>query len=97
VQFSVAIPFPGTTFYKEVEEKGHLMNAEWKKFNGFEDVVVRTDAMSAAAIKRAVNRARRSVYFSPKFIRRRLAYVRDFRDLGALARKALRLVTPWTA
>lgn len=92
VQFSVAIPFPGTGFYRDVERRGHLVTRDWRKFNGFEDVVVRTDAMTPDAIQRAVVRARRSVYFSPRFIRRRLSYVRDFRDLGALARKAVRLV-----
>jgi radical SAM superfamily enzyme YgiQ (UPF0313 family) len=94
VQFSVAVPFPGTSFYRDVEAAGHLVTRDWREFNGFEDVVVRTDTMSPAAIKRAVLRARRSVYFSPRFIVRRLRYVRDFRDLSAITRKALRLLVP---
>lgn len=94
VQFSVAVPFPGTTFYQDVERSGHLETRDWRKFNGFEDVVVRTEHMSAAAIKRAVVRARRSVYFSPRFIMQRLKYVRDLRDLEAIARKAWNLVVP---
>jgi radical SAM superfamily enzyme YgiQ (UPF0313 family) len=96
VQFSVAVPFPGTDFYRDVEAAGHLETRDWRKFNGFEDVVVRTDSMSAAAIKRAVVRARRSVYFSPRFVFQRLRYVRDLRDLGAITRKAWRLLVPNT-
>jgi len=96
VQFSVAIPFPGTSYYSDVEAAGHLMTTDWKKFNGFEDVVVRTEKMSPAAIKRALVRARRSVYFSPKFILHRLQYIRNIRDFSAIARKAWQLVVPST-
>lgn len=95
VQFSVAIPFPGTALYQEVEARGRLTTHDWPKFNGFDHVVVRTDEMSPDAIRRAVERARRSVYRSPRFILRRLSYVRDLRDLRALAQKALRLFLPW--
>ena len=94
VQFSVAIPFPGTEFYEYVEQNGFLVSRDWSKYNGFDHVVVRTEAMSADEISQAVDRARRSVYFDPKFIARRLSYIRSAGDLGALARKAWRLVTP---
>ncbi|HEX4590731.1 MAG TPA: radical SAM protein, partial [Gemmataceae bacterium] len=95
VQFSVAIPFPGTSLFREVESRGHLATRDWPKFNGFDHVVVRTDEMRPEAIRRAVDRARRAVYMSPRFIVRRLSYVRDFRDLRALTRKAFRLMAPW--
>jgi radical SAM superfamily enzyme YgiQ (UPF0313 family) len=94
VQFSVAIPFPGTSFYDDVERQGHLMSRDWRKYNGFDDVVVRTASMTAADIHRAITRARRRVYFSPRFILRRLRYVRELRDLSALGRKAWRLLSP---
>ena len=44
-------------------------------------------------VGRQLARARRRVYFSPRFIGRRLRHVRDLRDLPALARKAWRLLT----
>jgi radical SAM superfamily enzyme YgiQ (UPF0313 family) len=97
VQFSVAIPFPGTSLFREVEQRGLLLSSEWPQFNGFDHVVARTDEMTIEAIHRAIDRARRSVYLSPRFILRRLSYIRDFRDLSALVHKALRLVTPWAA
>lgn len=93
VQFSVAIPFPGTAFYREVEAEGLLVTRDWKKFNGFDHVVVRTKGLSSEGIAMALTRARRRVYFQPRFIARRLGYVRDLRDLGAVARKVLRLLT----
>lgn len=93
VQFSVAIPFPGTTFYQEAQAKGHLVTDDWSKYSGFDHVVVRTDELDAEEVGKALARARRSVYFSPRFIRRRVGYIRSLRDVSALARKAFRLVS----
>jgi anaerobic magnesium-protoporphyrin IX monomethyl ester cyclase len=93
VQFSVAVPFPGTSLYRDAEAKGHLITKDWSKYNGFDHVVVRTDELSAEGVGQALARARRSVYFSPRFIKNRLSYIRNPRDVSALARKALRLMT----
>lgn len=93
VQFSVAIPFPGTSFYREAKEKGHLVTDDWSQYSGFDHVVVRTDELDAEEVGQALARARRKIYFSPRFIRRRLEYIKNVRDVSALARKALRLVT----
>jgi len=92
VQFSAAVPFPGTSFFRDAEANGHLVTKEWSQYSGFDHVVARTDEMSADEIGRALVRARRRVYFSPRFIRRRLGYVRDIRDVAALGRKAWRLL-----
>jgi len=92
VQFSVAIPFPGTSFYREAKEKGHLVTGDWSKYSGFDHVVVRTDELDAEQVGQALARARRSVYFSPRFIRRRVGYIRSMSDVSALARKAFRLL-----
>ncbi len=93
VQFSVAVPFPGTAFFREAEENGHLVTRDWSKYSGFDHVVVRTEEMTADDIGRALVRARRRIYFSPGFIRRRLSYVRDVRDIAALGKKAWRLLS----
>jgi radical SAM superfamily enzyme YgiQ (UPF0313 family) len=93
VQFSVATPFPGTSLYREAEARGHLVTRDWSKYSGFDHVVVRTDDLDADEVGRALARARRSVYFSPRFIKNRLGYVRNPRDITALARKAMRLLT----
>lgn len=93
IQFSVAVPFPGTSFYREVEEAGHLVSHDWRRYSGHDQVVVRTDAMDAEEILRAITHARRKVYFTPRFIWRRLRYMHDARDLSAVLRKVYRLVT----
>jgi radical SAM superfamily enzyme YgiQ (UPF0313 family) len=93
VQFSVAVPFPGTSYFRELEEKGHLVTRDWSKYSGFDHVVVRTDELSAEEVGQALARARRKIYFSPRFIRKRFAYIKSPRDVTALARKAARLLT----
>ena len=35
VQFSVAVPFPGTSLYRDAEAKGHLVTRDWSKYSGF--------------------------------------------------------------
>ena len=91
----MATPFPGTEMYREAEPRGHLISRDWSQYSGFDHVVIfmRTDALSAEQIGRELAHAHRRIDFSPGFVRRRLRYVRDARDLPALARKALRLVT----
>jgi anaerobic magnesium-protoporphyrin IX monomethyl ester cyclase len=93
VQFSVAVPFPGTSLHRSAEAKGHLVTKDWSKYSGFDHVVVRTDELTAEEVGQALARARRSVYFSPRFIKNRLRYIRNPKDVSALARKALRLMT----
>ena len=93
VQFSVATPFPGTEYYRYVEEHGLWKDHDWSEFNGWDTAVMHTTSMTADEIQQAVNYARRKVYFSPRFIKRRLGYIRDVRDLAAITGKAWHLVT----
>lgn len=94
VQFSVAAPFPGTGLHKLAEDKGHLTTKDWTRYNGAHNAVMRTDAMSTDEVMRALRSARRRVYFSPRFVKRRLSFIRNWRDLAAISRKAMSLVVP---
>ncbi len=94
VQFSVAIPFPGTRYYDYVTEQGFFVTRDWDRFNGYDHVVMRTEEMSATEVMKALNRLRRRTYFSPRFVAKRLRYVRSWKDLGAIVRKVTRLVLP---
>jgi radical SAM superfamily enzyme YgiQ (UPF0313 family) len=92
VQFSVAVPFPGTDYHRYVEAQGFLVTRDYRLYSGSDNAVMRTEAMSAEEIRHAIVHARRRVYFSPRFIARRLRYVRDPRDLLAIVRKVTRLL-----
>jgi anaerobic magnesium-protoporphyrin IX monomethyl ester cyclase len=92
VQFSVAVPFPGTSYYSYVEERGLFVTKDWTKFNGFDHVVMRTELLTADELMKGITALRRKVYFSPQFIMKRLRYIRNFRDMAALSRKVMRIV-----
>jgi radical SAM superfamily enzyme YgiQ (UPF0313 family) len=62
IQFSILTPLPGTRIFDELRSKGHLLEADWKKFNGYFSSVIRTDDLSAKDLEKAVSWAWRSWY-----------------------------------
>jgi len=45
IQFSIATPFPGTTFYKEMRERGHIVSENWTEYDGnYKSVIGSKDA-----------------------------------------------------
>ncbi len=46
IQYSIMTPFPGSKFYKELDEKGFLTTKDWSKYDGNSMSVVRTEALS---------------------------------------------------
>ena len=92
VQFSVAVPFPGTKYYDYVTRRGFLVNRDWHDYNGSDTAVMDTEFMTAKEVMQALNYARKKIYFSLRFIARRLYYIRTMKDLSALVRKALSIL-----
>ena len=50
-------PFPGSTFYKLLEEDHKLLTKDWSKYDGGTTSVVRTDALSGEDLERALRMA----------------------------------------
>ncbi len=59
VQFSVAIPFPGTQLSRQLRAKKHLVPGEYREYDGARHSVVKTDELSAADLQTALVRAYR--------------------------------------
>ncbi len=57
IQFSIMTPFPGSTFYRMLEEEGKLLTHDWSKYDGGTTAVVRTDALSGEDLERALRMA----------------------------------------
>lgn len=57
LQFSIMTPFPGSVFYKMLEEDGKLTSKDWSKYDGGTTSVVRTDALSSEDLERALRMA----------------------------------------
>jgi radical SAM superfamily enzyme YgiQ (UPF0313 family) len=94
VQFTVAVPFPKTEYYNDLDAGGLLVSRNWDDYHAGGTAVMSTQRMSAEEIERAIRWVRRRVYLSPRFIIRRFGYIRNFRDAAAIARKGLALLKP---
>ncbi len=57
VQFSIATPFPGTRYYKELDKKGMLVSKEWPDYDGNLKCVVKTEKLSSEDLQNAVKEA----------------------------------------
>jgi radical SAM superfamily enzyme YgiQ (UPF0313 family) len=59
VQFSLATPFPGSSFYRELEQMGYLVSRDWALYDGYSRSVVRTDHLSAEELEEMLRTAYR--------------------------------------
>ena len=93
VQFSIATPYPGTTYYDMAKASGMLMARDWTDFDGADRATVRTEAMSPEELEAALSRARRSWrwrQFRRNAWRRRGDYLRQGLKNPSLAIEFLR-------
>jgi len=91
IAFTVTTPFPGTSYYDEVVREGLLETRDWSKFNVTNSAVVRTASMSSAEILKAEKYVVRNVYYSPRYLYRRLRYSSSPSEIFALMRKGASL------
>jgi radical SAM superfamily enzyme YgiQ (UPF0313 family) len=52
-QFSYATPFPGTEYFRQVEERGELLSEEWSDYDGNVKCIVKTGELSACDLEEA--------------------------------------------
>lgn len=51
VQFSIVTPFPGSRFFEEMQQKGHLVSANWNDYDGFSTSVIKTNHLEAKELE----------------------------------------------
>ncbi|MFA5350764.1 MAG: radical SAM protein [Candidatus Omnitrophota bacterium] len=54
VQFSIATPFPGTEFYREIETSGLLLTKEWSEYDGNNKSVICSDNLSKKELEQSI-------------------------------------------
>ncbi|MDD4909321.1 MAG: radical SAM protein [Candidatus Omnitrophica bacterium] len=59
LQFSLATPFPGTEFYREMKENGRIISADWARYDGSRSSALAYDDLSAGELERAMRSAYR--------------------------------------
>jgi anaerobic magnesium-protoporphyrin IX monomethyl ester cyclase len=67
VQFSTAVPYPGTEFYDYLKSNGYLNTNDWKEFMPL-NPVFSYENLSSEDLRDAVKKAYRSYYFRPETI-----------------------------
>ncbi len=59
VQFTVATPFPGSKYWREMIESGKLMSRDYNRYDGFRSAVVKTDSLSSKQLESILGEANR--------------------------------------
>jgi radical SAM superfamily enzyme YgiQ (UPF0313 family) len=83
VQFSAAVPFPGTPFYEYCQDRGLIKvnrGDEWLS-EGEQASVIEYPGLSHEAVQRGVDRGLKSFYFRPGYLIDFLFQTRSKRDL----------------
>jgi anaerobic magnesium-protoporphyrin IX monomethyl ester cyclase len=92
VQFTAAVPFPGTEYYRYCERNNFLNTKDWGKYHAANTALMRTEQMTAEEIEQAIVDVRKKIYFSPRFIFRRFSDIRNFHDAYAILQKGIQLI-----
>lgn len=84
VQFSAAVPFPGTEYYDYCKEKGFIRANKWDEWlmrGGEQSPVVEYPGLTAKLIESYVDRGLKRFYFRPSYIWKFLLETRSRSDL----------------
>lgn len=86
VQFSAAMPFPGTKYYAICEEKGLIKADSWRDWldEGEQSTVVEYPNLSKEEIKQYVDKGLKKFYLRPSYM---VKYLLDTHSLSDLYRK----------
>lgn len=68
-RFSIATPFPGTPFYKQLNSEGRIITRDWAYYGG-QNVVFRPKNMTVEELQAGVQWAWRQVYSFPSIAQR---------------------------
>lgn len=90
VQFSAAVPFPGTEYFQHCRENGLLVSEKWDEWlkDGEQSGVIDYPGLGRGAVEQAVDRGLRRFYFRPSYMVKFLFQTRSASDLYRKARGA---------
>jgi len=81
ITFGIAVPVPGTEFYKYVEENGYLLTKDWSKYDPMKKPIFSYPSLSTDEIAYYSNYGLRQFYLRPKYIFNRLTSIRRFAEV----------------
>jgi radical SAM superfamily enzyme YgiQ (UPF0313 family) len=81
ITLGIAVPVPGTDFYKYIEENGYLQTKDWNLFDPMKKPVFSYPQLSADEIAHYSAYGLRQFYLRPKYILNTILSIRSFNDL----------------
>jgi len=80
IQFAILTPLPGTRIFDELKDRGHLLEADWDKYDGYFSSVIRTDQLSANDLEKAIRWAWTS------WLKHRIIHNLSWKDIQVIIR-----------
>jgi radical SAM superfamily enzyme YgiQ (UPF0313 family) len=93
VQFSICMPYPGTTMYAKALEAGRIVAQSWREYDMTWGPVVKLEGMDRADLKHVLSRAYREFHFRPAYFWRTLRNIRNLDELRRVVRSVLSLLS----
>lgn len=95
LQFSAAVPFPGTEYYQLCKDKGWLKSEDWRDWlrEGEQSAVIRYENLESKEIDGYVDSALKGFYLKPSFIFNFIFNNRSFADFYRKVRGGLNFFT----
>lgn len=85
ITLGIAVPAPGTDFYKFVEENNYLHHKDWSKYDPMQKPVFSYPELSSDDIEYYSKYGLREFYLRPSYIIKRLASIRSFSEASTYA------------
>ncbi|MCL4417266.1 MAG: radical SAM protein, partial [Actinobacteria bacterium] len=82
ITLGIAVPAPGTDFYRYVEENNYLLTKDWSRYDPMKKPVFSYPWLSADEIEYYSKYGLRQFYLRPKYIFNRLKSVRNISELS---------------
>jgi anaerobic magnesium-protoporphyrin IX monomethyl ester cyclase len=81
ITLGIAVPAPGTDFYRYIDENNYFLTKDWSKFDPMQKPVFSYPGLSAEDIEYYSRYGLRQFYLRPSYILRRALAVRSFKQL----------------
>ncbi len=82
VGFNILTPYPGSEVSDDLKRRNMFVSDDWAAFDQSNTSGIRTEHLSPEDLARALKIANREFYFRPRYIRKRLAEIKDLRSFS---------------
>ena len=89
--FNITTPYPGTTMYRDFQEKKSLLHQNWDLYN-LGEPILKLDTVSDQVVKKYYYKSYREFYLRPSFMLRFIFSIRTLSEFSIYATAAFRIL-----